>query len=50
METILNTPGENEDIISVCDRLILSLQSAASDVEQIIQMLESMKKNFSTLH
>lgn len=50
METILNTPGENEDIISVCDRLILSLQSAASDAEQIIQMLESMQKNFSTLH
>lgn len=50
METILNTPGENEDIISVCDRLILSLQSAASDAEQIIQMLKSMKKNFSTLH
>ena len=50
METILNTPGENEDIISVCDRLILSLQSAASDAEQIIQMLESMQENFSTLH
>jgi DNA-binding transcriptional MerR regulator len=50
VETILNTPGENEDIISVCDRLILSLQSTASDAEQLIQMLESMKENFSTLH
>jgi DNA-binding transcriptional MerR regulator len=50
VETILNTPGENEDIISVCDRLILSLQSTASDAEQIIEMLQSIKENFSTLH
>lgn len=50
METILNTPGENEDIISVCDRLILSLQNAASDAQQLIRMIKSMKENFSTLH
>ena len=50
VENILNTPGENEDIISVCDQLILSLQSTALDAEHLIQMLESFKENFSTLH
>lgn len=50
VETILNTPGENEDIVSVCDRLILSLQRTASDAQQLQQMLDNMKENFSTLH
>jgi len=50
VETILNTPGENEDITSVCDRLILSLQSTASDAKQLIGMLENMKQKFPTLH
>lgn len=50
VETILNTPGDNEDIISVCDRLILSLQSTASDAVQLVNMLQRMKENFLTLH
>ncbi|MEA4964706.1 MAG: MerR family transcriptional regulator [Oscillospiraceae bacterium] len=49
VETILNTPEENEDIISVCDRLILSLESTASEAAQLIGMLGKIKENFSTL-
>ncbi|NLV58710.1 MAG: MerR family transcriptional regulator [Clostridiales bacterium] len=49
VEAILNTPGDNEDIVSVCDRLILSLQSTAVDAVKLMVMIENMKEKFSTL-
>ena len=45
VEAILNTPEENEDIVSVCDRLIESLQSTASDAAQLFEMLVKIKEN-----
>ena len=43
----LNVSRENSDIISVCDRLIESLQKAEVNAIRIITMLESMKVKFS---
>ena len=39
----LNTPKSDEDIISVCDRLILSLTTAEENARKIINMLYEMK-------
>ena len=49
VEMILNTPGENEGIVSVCDRLILSLRETKADAQQLEHMIESMMENFPTL-
>ena len=49
VEMILNTPSENEDIVSVCDRLILSLRETKADAERLVYMIESMMENFPTL-
>lgn len=46
VELTLNTPQENEDIISVCDRLIVSLQSTAADAQRLADMLPEMQKSF----
>jgi len=42
----LNTPTNDEDIISVCDKLIVSLNAAKDNATQIIQMLEKMKTKY----
>ena len=47
IEQVLNTPKEDTDIISVCDRLIVSLQAAEKNAEKIIEILTDMKKKFS---
>lgn len=47
IQAILNTPNENDDIISVCDRLILSLNSAKKNAEIMKSMLLEMKYKFS---
>jgi DNA-binding transcriptional MerR regulator len=39
LETILNTPAPSEDIISVCDRLLISLEAAKADALQMEQLL-----------
>lgn len=44
---VLNTPNENEDIVSVYDKLIISLNSARDNAEQIIEMLSEMKNKYS---
>ena len=44
---VLNSPNENEDIISVCDKLIISLNLAIKNAEEILEMLYEMK-NFYT--
>lgn len=46
IEQVLNTPSENEDIISVCDRLILSLNEARANAQQMVAMLIEMKMKY----
>ena len=45
-ETILNTPKQDSDIISVCDRLIVSLSAAEENACKILSMLQEMKVRF----
>lgn len=47
LKQVLNTPREDADIISVCDKLILSLQDAEQNAEKMIAILGQMKVNFS---
>ncbi|MEA4894937.1 MAG: MerR family transcriptional regulator, partial [Oscillospiraceae bacterium] len=49
VEEILNTPSENEDIVSVCDRLILSLESTRKDAAEMLSLLEAMQSKFKTI-
>lgn len=44
---LLNTPSSNEDIISVCDRLIISLENAMTNAISIKSMLIDMKNKYS---
>ncbi|WP_310604606.1 MerR family transcriptional regulator [Anaerosporobacter sp.] len=43
---ILNTPEDDADIISACDKIIISLQEAAQDAEVIIRSLKDMKRKY----
>ena len=43
----LNTPRDDTDIISVCDRLIISLQKATENAKKMIDILHDMKSKFS---
>ena len=43
---ILNTPKQDSDIISVCDRLIVSLSAAEENAYKILSMLQDMKLRF----
>ena len=42
----LNTPRRDDDIISVCDKLIISLSSAEKNALKMLDMLQEMKENF----
>lgn len=42
----LNTPTQSDDIISVCDRLIVSLSKAENNAYKIRAMLQNMKIRF----
>lgn len=44
---VLNTPKESDDIISVCDRLIISLSEAEQSSCKILEMLHHMKIQYS---
>ena len=46
IKAALNTPQQSEDIISVCDRLIISLASAEYNAKKIMEMLQEMKENY----
>jgi len=46
---ILNTPEAHEDIVSACDRLILSLENTRKDAEEIFSQLAAMQLKFVTL-
>lgn len=43
---ILNTPKQDSEIISVCDRLIVSLSVAEDNAYKIVSMLQDMKVRF----
>lgn len=43
----LNTPKQTDDIISVCDRLIVSLSAAEKNATALLDMLHEMKTLFS---
>lgn len=43
---VLNTPDKNEDIVSACDRLIISLYTAKENAVQIVDMLCEMKNKY----
>lgn len=47
IEQVLNTPKENTDIISVCDKLIVSLNAAEKNAQIMITLLENMKSKYS---
>lgn len=49
IEKVLNTPKNDADIISVCDKLIVSLQAAARNAELMIKLLSDMKIKFNNL-
>lgn len=40
---LLNTPSNNEDIISACDKLIYSLEHAVQNAYEVASILEEMK-------
>lgn len=42
----LNTPKHSDDIISVCDRLIVSLSAAEKNAYKMLDMLQDMKIRF----
>lgn len=42
----LNTPKQNDDIISVCDRLIVSLCAAEKNAYKVLDMLHDIKIRF----
>ena len=41
---ILNTPENNEDIVSVCDKLILSLENAIENAHEVISLINEIKQ------
>lgn len=43
VELVLNTPENDEDIVSVCDKLVVALNLAKANAESILQMLKDMK-------
>lgn len=44
---VLNTPKQTDDIISGCDRLIISLSAAEKNANALSAMLHDMKEKFS---
>lgn len=46
IRTTLNTPKQTDDIISVCDELIISLSAAEKNAYKILDLLDEMKVRF----
>ena len=46
VRTALNTPKPSDDIISVCDRLIVSLSAAEQNACKVLSLLKEMKIRF----
>ena len=51
VETVLDTPDDEEDVLSACDRLIASLTATRADADALRGMIEALEKetSFSTL-
>ena len=47
IKQVLNTPHADADIVSVCDRLIISLREAEKNAEKMINIILEMKEKFS---
>ena len=47
IEQVLNTPQADADIVSVCDRLLVSLRDAEQNAEKMIHTILEMKEKFS---
>ena len=47
IKQVLNTPGADTDIVSVCDRLIVSLKDAEKNAQKMIDIISEMKEKFS---
>ena len=47
IEQVLNTPNADDDIISVCDKLIVSLRAAECNAKEMIIMLKDMKNKYA---
>lgn len=41
---ILNTPEDDEDIISACDKLIISLDNAIKNANDVISIITEIKQ------
>jgi len=46
LKKVLNTPSDNTDIISACDKLIVSLRNAGNNAEKMIVILCDMKAKY----
>ena len=46
LKQVLNTPQADTDIVSVCDRLLLSLKTAEENAKKMITILLDMKEKF----
>ena len=44
IQEVLNTPKKDEDIVSACDKLLLSLKNAEVDCLKMTKQIEKMKK------
>ena len=47
MQQVLNTPPADADVVSVCDRLLVSLRRAEENAGEMIRILAEMKEKFS---
>ena len=45
---VIDTPKENDTIISVCDNLLTSLHHARQNAEEMLMHLKKMQKQFKT--
>ena len=44
VQEVLNTPKKDEDIVSACDKLLLSLKNAEVDCLKMMKQIEKMKE------
>jgi DNA-binding transcriptional MerR regulator len=47
IQQILNTPNATDEIISVCDKLIVSLKAAECNAQKMIMMLTAIKNKYA---
>ncbi|MGG6311911.1 MerR family transcriptional regulator [Paenibacillus macerans] len=46
LRQVIDTPEENDEIVSVCDKLLTSLQEAENNARLMLERLEQMKRRF----